>query len=398
MINNYSNCSVTDFLEDPYFVSSVINPTRKSEKFWDEHIDSMNVKEYRRAVAFVKSMQNGKHRLLPYHETELLARINEANRLFRIKGKRRKRLLHFSMAACLVSLLAFSFMYLYQLTSVEDDIKSIAQKMQPVETYDETRLIFPKEDPIKVSEQTASITHEPDGKIRINTQLIDSPGEEKEEKEENQFIQLIVPPGKRSTLTLKDGSRLWVNAGTRVVYPVVFKRDKRELYVDGEIFIDVVPDRQRPFIVQTKKMNIRVHGTSFNVLAYENDSTQAVVLVSGLVSVKTESEEEIQLTPDRMLSYADGDSEIRSVNTDKYTSWRNGLYTSDSEELSSILDRLSRYYGKRITYDADIASLKFSGTLYMQETIDSILEGLCYSVSITVHKSGNSYKIAADNG
>lgn len=76
---------------------------------------------------------------------------------------------------------------------------------------------------------------------------------------------MVIPRGKRSVLTFSDGSKVWVNAGTRVIYPTEFEKDKREIYVDGEIYIEVARDEERPFYVRTKDMNVRVLGTKFNV-------------------------------------------------------------------------------------------------------------------------------------
>lgn len=74
---------------------------------------------------------------------------------------------------------------------------------------------------------------------------------------------------------------------TRVIYPVEFEKDKREIYVDGEIYIEVAKDENRPFYVRTKDMNVRVLGTKFNVTAYESEAIRSVVLAQGCVQVET---------------------------------------------------------------------------------------------------------------
>ncbi len=87
--------------------------------------------------------------------------------------------------------------------------------------------------------------------------------------EEHSFNQLIVPNGKRSTLALEDGTKMWINAGSRVIYPNKFKKNKREIYVDGEVYMEVARDEERPFVVKTNMLDVQVLGTSFNVMAYK---------------------------------------------------------------------------------------------------------------------------------
>ena len=103
-------------------------------------------------------------------------------------------------------------------------------------------------------------------------------------------------------MTFADGSKVWVNAGTRVIYPVEFEKDKREIYVDGEIYIEVARDENRPFYVRTKDMNVRVLGTKFNVTAYESEAIRSVVLAQGCVQVETARTPKAILAPNQMFS------------------------------------------------------------------------------------------------
>ena len=88
----------------------------------------------------------------------------------------------------------------------------------------------------------------------------------------------IVPVGRRSSITFADGTRLWVNSGSKVVYPVKFAKEKREIFVEGEIYLHVSRDEQKPFIVKTHQMDIKVLGTQFNVTAYENEANMQMCI------------------------------------------------------------------------------------------------------------------------
>ena len=187
---------------------------------------------------------------------------------------------------------------------------------------------------------------------------------------------MIVPSAKRSFLELADGSKIWVNANTRVVYPITFDNKKREIYVDGEIYIEVFPEEKRPFIVKSKKMDVRVLGTKFNVSTYESNEGASVVLVSGKVNVRTDNQAESLLTPADRLSYEKGTVDIRKVNVENYISWKEGFYTFDNECFSVVLDKLSNYYGKKIRYNSEVETLRCSGSLNLDEDMVKVLTGL----------------------
>lgn len=138
-------------------------------------------------------------------------------------------------------------------------------------------------------------------------------------------------------------------------------------------------------------MDVQVLGTSFNVMAYETDESASVVLVTGSVQVDTRDDEDFRLEPNRMFSYHKGECDIKDVNVNDYILWKDGLYTYRSEHLSVILDRLSRYYGKKISYESDVADLRCSGKLDMQEDLEVVLDGLSQTAPILYKKVGEEY-------
>ena len=214
------------------------------------------------------------------------------------------------------------------------------------------------------------------------------------EKEESVTIhQLIIPKGKRSVLTLSDGSKLWANAGSRVVYPSEFGKDKREIYVDGEIFVEVAKDASKPFFVRTKDMSVQALGTSFNVMAYESDALKRVVLVSGIVKVETKESKGAILNPNTMFQFQGGDEKIIPVEADTYISWIKGLYLFRNERLGVVFERLSRYYGMQIECSPEAAMIRCSGKLDLKDNIEEIMKGLSFDGKIIYSQEGNVYKI-----
>ena len=210
------------------------------------------------------------------------------------------------------------------------------------------------------------------------------------------YNTITVPRGGEYQLTLSDGTRVWLNAETELKYPVAFVGEGREVMLKGEAYFEVAKNVSRPFVVKTEQLDIKVLGTSFNVMAYETDESSSVVLVTGAVQVDTKDDEDFRLEPNRMFSYNQGECDIKEVNVNDYILWKDGLYTYRSEHLSVILDRLSRYYGKKISYKSDVADLKCSGKLDMQEDLEVVLDGLSQTAPILYKKIDEEYIVVKE--
>lgn len=398
MTNKYIDYKFEDLLQDDFFVQSWLNPTPQTELFWarlrSEHL--IKEKEYRKALFLIKSFHITNQSIPLSEQLALWEKIGKTNAQWQ---KKRYRLFIIRTAACFILLLGLSMGVLYLTRPSErDNISLVAQKIKPI--YNETdniQLYFSNERKVDIDKQAPSIEYTANGMLKINRQIVDKEQQAETSRGETKgsliYNQLIVPKGKRSTLILEDSTKLWINSGTRVVYPVKFPSNKREIYVDGEVYIDVMPDKECPFFVKTNHLNIKVLGTAFNVTAYEEDLTHLVVLVRGSVVVDMDNEQSEKLTPNKMLSYTMGKKEIKDVNVKDYILWKEGLYSYHSEKLSTILNRLSRYYGKEIDYDPQAGSLKCSGKLDMLENLEIVLDGLSKTVPIQIRKQNDIYEI-----
>jgi ferric-dicitrate binding protein FerR (iron transport regulator) len=175
----------------------------------------------------------------------------------------------------------------------------------------------------------------------------------------------------------------------------VFDRKQREIYVDGEVYLEVSRDENCPFVVKTNKISIEVLGTSFNVMAYENDSIRNIVLVSGAVKIHSESgKEDAILAPSEMYLYSnDTRPEIKSVDVENHIAWKSGIYRYESESLDRILKRLSRYYGENILYSPQVAHLKCSGKLDLKDDLQLVLKGISRTAPVFCHYDGEQYTV-----
>ena len=192
-----------------------------------------------------------------------------------------RRLVGIACAAACTVLLVTGFFLRGKTGQQIPDIREFVQTAEaPVYTEKEVQLILSEQKTVRLEEKKSSIRYDA-AEIHIN----EDARKPITKKEVAAFNQLLVPYGKQTTLTLADGTRVWVNAGSRLIYPSAFDDDRREIYAEGEIYIEVTHDAARPFTVHTGKMDVRVLGTRFYVSSYGRDRTQEVVLRSGSVNV-----------------------------------------------------------------------------------------------------------------
>lgn len=210
------------------------------------------------------------------------------------------------------------------------------------------------------------------------------------------FNQLLIPYGKRSTITFSDGTKVWANAGTQLVYPIEFNKNEREIFIDGQIYLEVAKDTNRAFIVKTKDLEIRVLGTKFNITAYSKENNNNIVLVSGRVSISNlKTNNNTTLLPNKMYIYdkINLNENIKEVDASLHTSWIDGKYIFNKETFEHVLDRLSMYYGVMIDCDADVAKYLCSGKLNLKDEFNGVLDGLANSIPISYTLEDNVYKI-----
>lgn len=214
--------------------------------------------------------------------------------------------------------------------------------------------------------------------------------------------ELLVPYGRQSHLTLSDGTRIWVNAGSKLVYPTLFGPKTREIRVEGEVYMEVAHDASRPFIVHSGTMNVRVLGTKFYLSSYGEHQTREVVLLSGSVSVGStlgsEANNERRIVPNQQaILHEDGTIDVRKVAARDRIAWIDGYLQCDNERLGDLLDRLARYYNCRLEHAAEIDDLPISGKLELQPEITDVLRILSLTTPIRVEPRGEGFRIITCN-
>ena len=393
----YTNYTSEQLLLDEYFVSSHLDPTSESNEFWG-NLSLSNDKlasEIQQASHILESIPQNQYQLTFAEEENLWDNIQLKNKL-NSKNRQRTRIIYYSSVAASFALILISTI-LYAINNSNHANLSALEKIEkPLIESQNVELILSDQKVLAITEDKSELKYNKEGLLKVNSKTVDS----KDTSNDDQSLaynQLIVPSGKRSTLNLSDGSKIWVNANSRVVYPVIFDQSKREIYVEGEVFLEVSPDKNRPFIVKTKTLDVNVLGTSFNVSAYENQSRTSVVLVTGSVNVKTKKNQTKKLKPNEMYQYADGRGRLRKVNVQNYISWKDGAYIFEKENFVTILNKLGSYYGKEIVIDKALVGVYCSGTLNLKDDITMLLNGLKNVVSFTYQINGNQINVLPIN-
>ncbi|WP_051254333.1 FecR family protein [Arenibacter latericius] len=195
----------------------------------------------------------------------------------------------------------------------------------------------------------------------------------------NDYNTLIVPYGKRSELVLSDGSKLWVNSGSKLKFPSKFSDRERRVYLEGEIYIEVAKNSSRPFIVETPKVKVDVLGTMFNVNAYSDSfvSEDRVVVVEGSVGVKTTSGDRTKLVANESATFTEAELIKERVDVDRFTSWKNGYLLFNDTPMEKVLLELSRYYNITFSEESqNISEQTCTGKIYLSDDVSDVLKTL----------------------
>ncbi|QEC40433.1 FecR family protein [Pseudobacter ginsenosidimutans] len=215
-----------------------------------------------------------------------------------------------------------------------------------------------------------------------NTQILkNGNGELVYEAGKNKEIMMntiSTPAGGQYQVTLPDGTKARLNAGSSITFPAAFTGRTRAVTVSGEIFLDVTKDQLQPFVVTVNNTAITVLGTAFNINAYKEEPYIRTTLVEGSVMVNAGGQG-LMLKPGQQATVVTNSSTVSLVddpNMDQVLAWTNGLFNFEGSDLPAVMRQLEYWYGITVAYEGRLPAFTFKGKMYRNVNLADVLEVL----------------------
>ncbi len=273
--------------ENPLFFKWIFHSSPGINDYWEHYIEN-NPDDREQIINFKHQIESylkfDKKVLTDSGKKALAVRIArklEKEDVKNIGGKKIRMAMGYAAIAIIFLFIGGSLVYLYmerrQPQIIVDNAALPAHVQEPV-------LILGDKSQISLNQGESHLEYSARGKIILN--------QERTIKEDNknappEMNTLVIPYGSRSVVTLSDGTRVWLNAGSRLIYPSKFVDKSREVFLVGEAFFDVKENKNQPFVVKTIDVQVEVLGTRFNVMAYPEDFAVQTVLEEGSVEIKS---------------------------------------------------------------------------------------------------------------
>jgi len=226
--------------------------------------------------------------------------------------------------------------------------------------------------------------------------LVYSKNESSTGKSEKTYHTLKVPLGGFYPLLLSDGTKVWLNAGSELKYPVEFNGEVRDVYLHGEAYFEVMKDKI-PFVVNLEDSRIEVLGTSFNVNAYKGDDNIFATLKSGSIAFYSEKENiKTVIKPGQQLKMSanSGETFVRDVDVNTYTSWTEGIFNFNEMNLDEIMKIIARWYQVDVVFrDEKIRYDEYYGKMPMYSDIEDVLRKIEMSGNVKYKLEGKMLTI-----
>jgi transmembrane sensor len=371
-----SKIKAEELLAEENFSEELLSQNAK-----DGNVDENEIRIARKVYSFLRSSSES---LIDSEKEQTKNHIRSSIRKLYTK----KLLVRWSIAATLLFAAILTSVVYIRISSTTE-IVNFAQTLNHIKAGNNTRIILQNGEEVRIDKTQSQIKYDTKGE----NILIDSEQRvvQKTDNTKTVFNTVIVPYGKRIQITLSEGTKVWLNSGSKLVYPAVFVENKREVYIDGEAVFDVMHMKDKPFVVSTKDFDIKVLGTVFNVSAYSDDKYSSTVLEMGKIELICRgasilSQEKLDISPGTMAVYDRNQKifEQKQVDPRKYLSWREGYLILNSEKLENILRKLGRYYNiEMVITDNYLKNATFSGYLDLKNSPQEVLSVVNETTSLS---------------
>lgn len=383
------------FIENPKFLQWVFHNNRLVDQYWEQYLlehpeEEAQILELR---ARLSELKYSDETMLQIEKEDMAQQVISRINLDLEKNKRQSIFISFlKYAAVAVAFAVIGGLAVYMNTSKETIYQQLAGQMVHIPSEGQGPLLITSTgENVDLKKSNSSVDYTRNGAIVLNNDSVIKAANDIP----NVMNQLVIPYGNQSKLILSDNTVVWLNAGSRLVYPTFFNGKTREVLLFGEAFFEVSKNAEKPFIVKTSDIEIKVLGTQFNVSAYAEDKVIQTVLKEGSVAIRQNNatffDSEIVLKPNQMASFSKSSNETKLYDVDAsyYTLWTNGLLSFDDVDLNRILKKVERFYNISVGFsEPTLGAIRISGKLDLKQNRDEVLEYL-EKVSLTNIKKVN---------
>ncbi len=383
-----------NLIENPLFFKWIYFPTGEIENYWSDYL-KQNPENADKVLEFKHQFQNQmkyKNDLLNDFDKKKLAqsiylKLEEADR----KKKRSvqiKTFLRYAAVALLFFTIGSVAIYIYL---NPNNSQIVADNSMPLNAQNPV-LIIDGSQKINLQQGKSELDYSGKDEIVIDNQKMVN---KKKVNKSPEMNTLVIPYGNHSVITLSDSSRVWLNAGSRLIYPSEFTDKTREVFLIGEAYFEVQKNEKQPFVVKTSDLEINVLGTHFNVSAYPEDLSTQTVLAEGKVEINPLNaglfQKHILLEPGQMAYYQKQNKEtkIYEVEVEQYILWTQGLLSFADTDISRVIKKLERFYSVNIQFEDPMkGSVKITGKLDVTKDISVVFEYLSRLTGFNFEKIG----------
>lgn len=295
-------------------------------------------------------------------------------------SRKRSRIISYSIAASMIFLLSAG-LYYYKRTFIPVQVQTEVPRFKNDILPGNNKAVLTLDDGSVINlddAQTGVLASESDIEIKKT-----GDGRLEYIRAENEattvrFNTLRTPMGGEFQLVLPDGTKVWLNSGTSLRFPTAFTGSERVVELNGEAYFAVKKNTKMPFHVLTSNnMDVKVLGTEFNVMAYDNEKMINTTLIEGSVEVQKDSKM-LKLNPGEevVLNKVSGNMKIGEADIEQATAWKEGQFVFVNENIESIMRKVSRWYNVDVEYKGNLSNKDFVGTISRKKNVSELLKML----------------------
>ncbi len=388
-------------IENPLFFKWIFYPSEELESYWSGYLaqnqkDSSRILEFK--AQFEKHLKYRNEQLSDVGKRELAHRIIAQIEAIDQEKKHTlfvRNLMKYAAVAILFFTIGSSLVYFYmagrQNKNIVDNSFVLASEQEPV-------LIIDGKKQIHLNQGQSELDYSAKDELIINHEKTLP---RKSERKVPEMNTLVIPYGSRSVITLADSSRVWLNAGSRLIYPSEFVDKTREVFLVGEACFEVQHNPDHPFVVKTTDIEVKVLGTHFNISAYPEDYSIQTMLADGSVGINRLnaglSDKGIKLVPGQLAYYnkKSNETSIVRVDVEAYILWTRGLFSFINTDFNRIVKKLERFYNIEFHFDDPLkGTIQITGKLDVTKNKEEVFEYLTKITGLEfVRISDNQYAI-----